>query len=125
MSQLTTTLVEWFLPLKQAVLFAQISATTIGVVTLLLLYLFAKQLFLPSIQKLVIYFSPTTAGSLSALLDKFNGRLAIMLCCIVFVSTLDLIYPFNDFVLSGLRAFSQCLILIFGGLIFSYISKIR
>ncbi|WP_370301949.1 mechanosensitive ion channel family protein [Pseudoalteromonas tunicata] len=124
MSQLTTILLEWFTPLKQALLFAQISATSIGIVSLLMLYLFAKQLFLPSIQKLVIYFSPTTAGRLSKLLDKFNGRLAIMLCCIVFIGTLELIYPFNDLILSVLRTFGQCAMLIYGGLIFSSIISI-
>ena len=99
MSQLKATLSDWIEPISQMPLIADVTATCIGFMSLMVIYLFAKRLFLPSIQRFVIYLSPNKAGSLRPLLDKFNGRLAVMLCCVIYLSTLTLVFPFSEYLI--------------------------
>ena len=124
MSQLKATLSDWIEPISQMPFIADVTATCIGLISLMVIYLFAKRLFLPSIQRFVIYLSPNKAGSLRPLLDKFNGRLAVMLCCVIYLSTLTLVFPFSEFVIELMRFAGQLVMLIYGGLIFSAIINI-
>ena len=74
----------WFEKVPDANFLSSITATAIGVCSLLILYLFTRRLMLPGIQKVVTKLSPERIGALSPMLTKLNKRIAGLLCCVLF-----------------------------------------
>ena len=70
----------WFEKVPDAFFLSAITASSIGILSLLFVYLFTRRLMLPGIQKVVTKLSPERIGSLSPMLTKLNKRIACLLC---------------------------------------------
>ena len=98
-----------------------ITASSIGILSLLFVYLFTRRLMLPGIQKVVTKLSPERIGSLSPMLTKLNKRIACLLCCVLFLATFDSVYPVNAI---AQEILGQALLIIYIGFIISSIVSI-
>ncbi len=119
MSQLQLLFLPWLDGLPNAELIARIGSVFSGVVFLILVYLFSRRLFLPSLQRIALYISPHKVGQLKVHFDKLNRRLAGFICSLVFLVTFDLFYlphELNQVFLVGL---GEIAIVIYAGFIVS------
>ncbi|WP_273046956.1 mechanosensitive ion channel domain-containing protein [Pseudoalteromonas sp.] len=114
----------WFEKVPDANFLSSITATAIGVCSLLILYLFTRRLMLPGIQKVVTKLSPERIGALSPMLTKLNKRIAGLLCCVLFLATFDSVYPVNELAAEILKTVGQALLIIYVGFIISSIVSI-
>lgn len=114
----------WFEKVPDADFLSSITAVSIGIFSLLIIYLFTRRLMLPGIQKIVTRLSPERIGALSPMLNKLNKRIAGMLCCVLFLATFDSVYPVNEIAGEILKTIGQALLIIYAGFIFSSIVSI-
>ncbi|MEH6816524.1 MAG: mechanosensitive ion channel family protein, partial [Pseudoalteromonas distincta] len=114
----------WFEKVPDADFLSSITAVSIGIFSLLIVYLFTRRLMLPGIQKVVTKLSPQRIGSLSPMLNKLNRRIAGMLCCVLFLATFDSVYPVNELTAEILKTVGQAILIIHVGFIFSSIVSI-
>ncbi|MEL0641948.1 mechanosensitive ion channel domain-containing protein [Pseudoalteromonas aliena] len=114
----------WFEKVPDANFLSSITAASIGVLSLLIVYLFTRRLMLPGIQKIVTKLSPERIGLLSPLLNKLNKRIAGMLCSVLFLATFDSVYPVNELTAEVLKTIGQGILIIYVGFIFSSIVSI-
>jgi len=114
----------WFEKVPDADFLSAITAASIGVFSLLVVYLFTRRLMLPGIQKVVTKLSPERIGLLSPLLTKLNKRIAGMLCSVLFLATFDSVYPVNELSAEILKTIGQGILIIHVGFIFSSIVSI-
>ncbi|WP_409424104.1 mechanosensitive ion channel family protein [Pseudoalteromonas sp. RW-H-Ap-1] len=114
----------WFEKVPDAFFLSAITASSIGILSLLFVYLFTRRLMLPGIQKVVTKLSPERIGSLSPMLTKLNKRIACLLCCVLFLATFDSVYPVNAIAQEILKTIGQALLIIYIGFIFSSIVSI-
>ncbi|MBQ4859492.1 mechanosensitive ion channel domain-containing protein [Pseudoalteromonas sp. MMG007] len=114
----------WFEKVPDANFLSSITAASIGVLSLLIVYLFTRRLMLPGIQKIVTKLSPERIGLLSPLLNKLNKRIAGMLCSVLFLATFDSVYPVNELTAEILKTIGQGILIIHVGFIFSSIVSI-
>lgn len=114
----------WFEKVPDAFFLSAITASSIGILSLLFVYLFTRRLMLPGIQKVVTKLSPERIGSLSPMLTKLNKRIACLLCCVLFLATFDSVYPVNAIAQEILKTIGQALLIIYIGFIISSIVSI-
>ena len=114
----------WFEKVPDAFFLSAITASSIGILSLLFVYLFTRRLMLPGIQKVVTKLSPERIGSLSPMLTKLNKRIACLLCCVLFLATFDSIYPVNAIAQEILKTIGQALLIIYIGFIISSIVSV-
>ncbi len=117
-------IMPWFEGVPDAAVLSALSATAIGVCSLLLVYLFTGRLMLPGIQAVVTKLSPERIGLLAPMLTKLNRRFAGMLCCVLFLATFDSIYPVGEFSAEVFKIIGQTLLIIHIGFIISSIVSI-
>ncbi|WP_105169350.1 mechanosensitive ion channel family protein [Pseudoalteromonas sp. T1lg23B] len=109
----------WFVNMPQGSLLSALTANSVGVVALLLLYLFTRRLVFPSIQKGLTKVSPTRIGHLASELNKVTGRLAAMLCCVAFLAFYDKVFVAPAWLMSILLSVGQIVLIIVTGFLFS------
>lgn len=117
-------IMPWFEGVPDASLLSALTATAIGVCSLLFVYLFTGRLMLPGIQTVVTKVSPQRIGALAPMLTKLNRRFAGMLCCVLFLATFDSIYPVGEFSAEVFKIIGQTLLIIHIGFIISSIVSI-
>ncbi|MGO2478220.1 MAG: mechanosensitive ion channel family protein [Pseudoalteromonas sp.] len=114
----------WFDKMPKAELFSALTVTAIGVLSLLIIYMFIRQLMLPGIQKMVTKISPERIGLLAPILTKLNRRIAGMICCVIYLATFDSIYPVNELSAEVLKTTGHIVLIIYAGFILSSIVSI-
>jgi miniconductance mechanosensitive channel len=114
----------WFEKVPDAHFLSAITATSMGVLSLFVAYLFTRRLMLPGIQKVVTKLSPERIGAYSSMLNKLNKRIAGLLCCVLFLATFDSIYPVSELVAEILKTMGQALLIIYVGFIISSIVSV-
>jgi len=124
MSPLQSLVLPWLNNMPEADLISAVIAVFLGISLLVVVYLFASRLLLPTLQKVALYFSPKTIGPLSKLIHKLDRRLSVLFCGIVFLTTFHFIYPSTELLASVLKSGGQILLVIYAGLIFSSIASI-
>ena len=124
MSPLQTLILPWLANMPEAGLISAIIAVLLGISLLVVVYLFASRLLLPTLQKIALYFSPKTIGPLSHLIHKLDRRLSVLFCTILFLTTFHFIYPSTELLTSIFKSGGQILLVIYAGLIFSSVVSI-
>ena len=114
----------WFESMPDAALISALTATAIGVGSLLIIYMFTRRLLLPGIQKVVTRLSPERIGALTPMLNKLNRRFAGILCCVLYLATFDYVYPVHDVAALVLKTVGQIALIIYGGFILSSVVSI-
>jgi len=114
----------WFEGMPEAELFSALTVTAIGVLALLIIYMFLRRLMLPGIQKMATKLSPERIGLLAPLLTKLNGRFAGMMCCVIFLATFDNVYPVNELSAEILKTTGHIVLIIYVGFILSSVVSI-
>jgi len=124
MSPLQELILPWLTNVPEAGLISAAIAVLSGMSLLVVVYLFASRLLLPTLQKVALYFSPKTIGPLSHLIHKLDRRLSVLFCGIVFLTTFHFIYPSTELLASVFKSGGQILLVIYAGLIFSSVVSI-
>ncbi|WP_404342117.1 mechanosensitive ion channel family protein [Pseudoalteromonas mariniglutinosa] len=114
----------WFEKMPEADLFSALTATAIGVFSILVIYMFTRKLMLPGIQKAVTKLSPERIGVLAPMLTKLNRRFAGTLCCVLFLATFDNVYPVSEFTAEVLKTTAHIVLIINVGFILSSLVSI-
>lgn len=114
----------WFEGMPESTWFSSLTAVSIGVFSLLVVYLFTRRLMLPGIQKVVTKLSPERIGVLAPMIDKLNRRFAGMLCCVLFLATFDSVYPVSELAGEVLKTIGQTILIIHVGFIISSLVSI-
>lgn len=96
----------------------------LGLVLLVLLYLTARGLILPSIEKLAVYISPNRLGQLRHHFTKLNRRIAGLVCSVAFTSGFHNFYLSSEETETLIRTIGQILVILNSGFIFSSIVSI-
>ena len=109
----------WFHHSAATVWLTGLVSNFIGVCAIILLYLVTRRLVLPSLQKAITRFSPSRIGPLSALLSKLSGRLAALICCVLFLGFYQRVFVAPDWLFLAIKVVAQILLVIISGLLFS------
>lgn len=124
MSQLQQFLLPWLAGMPHAELLARIGSVISGYVFLILIYLFARRLLLPTIERFALLVSPHRVGQLKVHFTKLIRRLAGLITSIIYLVTFDLFYlptELNQVFMVGL---GHVAVIVFGGFIFSSLISI-
>ena len=124
MSPLQKLVLPWLNNIYEADLISAVISVLLGISLLLVVYLFASRLLLPTLQKIALYFSPKTIGPLSNLIHKLDRRLSVLFCGIVFLTSFHFIYPSTELLAAVFKSGGQILLVIYAGLIFSSVVSI-
>ncbi|MFY8275306.1 mechanosensitive ion channel family protein [Pseudoalteromonas sp. SSDWG2] len=108
----------------QAQLLSALSATGIGIIAIILLYVVISRLVLPSVEKLVLRLAPATTRALQPYLVKLNKRLAGFICCVVFLTSFHVVFPATDLYVDIIRTCVKAMMIVYGGFIVSSIVSI-
>ena len=106
---------SWFSELPQGELLSALSANSVGVIGLLLLYLFTRRLVLPSVQKMLMRVSPSRIGHLVPELNKVTGRLAAMICSVAFLAFNEKVLVAPAWFMDVLQSFGQIILVVVTG----------
>ena len=124
MSPLQKLVLPWLNNIPEADLISAVISVFLGISLLVVVYLFASRLLLPTLQKIALYFSPKTIGPLSNLIHKLDRRLSVLFCGIVFLTSFHFIYPSTELLAAVFKSGGQILLVIYAGLIFSSVVSI-
>lgn len=118
-THLTELLEPWFDGLPNGDLLNAISANSIGFVGLVIVYLFTRRLLFPTIQNTLTKFSPSRLGQLKEHLNKFTGRLAAMVCCVVLLAFSPRVLVAPEWILMSIKSIGQVVLIVVSGFLVS------